>query len=96
MAIEIRPFSQESGDLPADDDSRAATFMERLRARVAVADEKQRQKWAKSTKPSKARKPFVPNHPSWLVEAAPKKAAPVPLKDSQSRPNRVPKKKRAV
>lgn len=95
MPIEIRPFSEEGSDLPTGDDSRTTKFMEMLRARVAAADEKQRQKWEKSVKPRKARKPFTPSHPAWLIVAAPQKAAPAPAKDSETRPVRFPKKKRA-
>ncbi len=66
MPIDIRPFNEESSDLPIADDSRSTTFMDALRSRVADGDEKERQKWEKAAKPVVKRKPLTPARPEWL------------------------------
>jgi hypothetical protein len=94
LSIEIRPFSEESSDLPVTSDARTTDFMDVLRARVAASDEKQHQKWAKAIKPAAPRKPMTPGRPDWLNAPKPPQSAPKSSKTSQSRPFGSPKRKR--
>jgi hypothetical protein len=77
MPFEIQPYDEEGYEAPAaaDPDYRANTFMDDLRARTAVADEKQRMKWAKATKPAAQPKPLTPARPVWLNKAKPAQPA---------------------
>ncbi|MEO8606771.1 MAG: hypothetical protein ABI690_02740 [Chloroflexota bacterium] len=94
MPLEIRPFNEEASNESVNSDARTSTFMDELRARVAAEDEKQRQKWTKSTKPAVARKPVTPARPEWLNQPKPAKAA-VPAAPVRTRPFGSPKKKRS-
>ena len=94
MPLEIRPYNEESSDESVSADQRTTTFMDDLRARVATEDEKQRQKWAKSTKPAAPKKPLTPARPDWLDAPKPQKAAS-PEPSVRSHPKGNHKKKRA-
>jgi hypothetical protein len=94
VSIEIKPFSEESSDLPVTSDARTTDFMDVLRARVAASDEKQQQKWVKATKPAAPRKPLTPARPEWLNQPKSPQSAAKATKTLQSRPFGSPKKKR--
>ncbi len=97
MAIEIRPFNEESESSdPAtsvpSQDARAATYMDSLRARITDQDESQRKVWQKKVKPAPVHKPLPPARPDWMVIT---KVPPATSKPSAltSRPFGSPKKR---
>ncbi len=72
MAIEIRPFNAESenSDLEPSvpsQDSRAANYMDTLRARISGQDETQRKVWLKKVKPPVVHKPLPAARPDWMI-----------------------------
>lgn len=96
MPFEIQPFDEEGHEAPAavDPDNRTNTFMDDLRARTAAADEKQRLKWAKATKPAAQPKPLTPARPVWLNKPKPPQPAAKAAPATFTRPTGSPKKKR--
>ena len=97
MAIEIRPFNQDSeNDQPESSapsqDARAATYMDDLRARISGQDETQRKNWMKKVKPAAERKPLPAARPDWMVES---QIPPAATKNSAvtTRPFGSPKKR---
>ncbi len=88
MAIEIRPFNEqsESSDPAASSsgqDARATSYMESLRSRVNDQDETQRKTWLKKTR-SAVRRSLAEEQPPVEVEAPakPRRSTKKPAKKS--------------
>ncbi len=89
----IRPFDEKASDSSPDTDSRTTAFMDAIRTRVADGDEKQRQRWVKSIKPTAVRKPLTPARPAWLNAPKAAQGTPKSTKMLRSRPFGSPKRK---